>query len=207
MTDGLEKYRRDLFAREDEVLRSVMPAAVAQGLPDISVDPDAGKTLHLLARMVNAKKILEFGSLAGYSGIWLARALGAGGKLISLEIDPKHAEIARANYKKAGVADRAEVHVGPASQTMKSVAAEGPFDLVFIDADKEGYPEYLEFALANTRPGSLIVADNARPRSLPATSARDKAITAYNERVTSHPKLVSNILPTGGWLAVSLVVG
>ena len=147
----LESYRLGLFVEEDEVLKKVMPEAVEQGLPPISVSADSGKTLHLLARMIGARKILEFGALAGYSGIWLARALPVDGRLISLEIEPQHAAVARGNYARAGVGDRAEVRLGTAVDLLPEVASEGPFDLAFIDADKESYPRYLDFSLEQTK--------------------------------------------------------
>ena len=206
----LDAYRRAVFAPEDDLLKGIMPAAVAQGLPKISVSPEAGKMLHLLARMIDARKILEFGALAGYSGIWLARALPPDGRFITLEVNPKHAEVTRANYKAAGLADRTEVRVGPAVDHTKNVAAEAPFDLVFIDADKESYPVYLDFALEHTRPGGLIIADNANGHGRVHETLTDgdgpKGIQTYNERVARHPRLMSNIIPVGGWLAVSLVL-
>ena len=214
MTDlhypDLDTYRREVFAPEDDLLKGIMPAAVEQGLPKISVSPEAGKTLYLLAKIIKAKKILEFGALAGYSGIWLARALPPDGKFITLELEPKHAQVTRANYEAAGLGDRAEVRVGPARELMAAVAPEGPFDLIFIDADKEGYPTYLDFALEHTRPGGLIIADNADGHGhihevLPENDGR-RGIQIYNERVAHHPRLVSNIIPVGGWLAVSLVL-
>ena len=207
----LETYRMSLFAREDEVLRGVMPAAVKDGVPPISVNADSGMTLHLLARSIGAQKILEFGSLAGYSGIWLARALPPQGRLISLEVDPLHAEIARANYARAGVADRAEVRLGAALDLMPEVAAEGPFDLAFIDADKENYPRYLDFSLEHVRMGGLIIADNAdghgRAHEVLEEGDGRRGIQVYNRRVARDPRLVSHILPVGGWLAVSVKVG
>ncbi len=207
----LNAYRRALFAPEDELLRELMPAAEQQGLPRISVHPEAGKALQVLARMVGAKKILEFGSLAGYSGIWLARALPAGGKLITLEANAKHAEVTRANFARAGLADRTEVRVGKAEELLPGVRAEAPFDMVFIDADKENYPKYLDFALPHVRVGGLICADNAdghghAHESLAADDPR-RGIQEYNARVAAHPRLTSICLPFGGWLAVSLVVG
>ncbi len=206
----LDTYRREVFAREDEVLREVMPNAVTQGLPRISISPESGKTLYLLAKAIGARKILEFGSLAGYSGIWLARALPDDGCFVSLEADPKHAEVSRANFAAAGLADRAEVRVGKGAVLMEDMAGEGPFDLVFIDADKENYPVYLDFALENTRVGGLIVADNANGHghvheALDAGDGR-RGIQTYNRLVADHPRLVSNIIPVGGWLAVSLVL-
>ena len=207
----LETYRLSLFAREDEALRGVMPAAVKEGVPPISVNADSGMTLNLLARAIGARKILEFGSLAGYSGIWLARALPAGGRLISLEIDPGHARIARANYARAGVADRAEVRLGAALDLLPQVAAEGPFDLAFIDADKENYPRYLDFSLEHVRVGGLIIADNAdghgHAHEVLEEGDGRRGIQVYNQRVAQDPRLVSHILPVGGWLAVSVKVG
>jgi predicted O-methyltransferase YrrM len=206
----LETYRRELFVQEDQLLKSIMPEAVALGLPPIAVSPDAGMTLHLLARMIGARKILEFGALAGYSAIWLARALPREGRLISLELDPKHARIARANLARARLADRAEVRTGPALQLMGEASKEAPFDLVFIDADKESYPHYLDFALDHVRLGGLIVADNADGHghvheNLEPGDGR-RGIQTYNRRVASDRRLVSHILPVGGWLAVSVKV-
>lgn len=206
----LDAYRREVFAREDELLKGLMPAAVEQGIPRISVSPEAGQTLYLLAKAIDAKKILEFGALAGYSGIWLARALPADGRFITLEIEPKHAEVTRRNYENAGLSARTEVRLGDGATLMKDAVQDGPFDLVFIDADKENYPTYLDFALENTRPGGLIIADNANGhghahRALPKGDGR-RGIQDYNHRVANHPKLVSNIIPVGGWLAVSLVL-
>jgi len=206
----LETYRREVFIQEDPLLKSVMPEAVALGLPPISVNPDAGMTLHLLARMIGARKILEFGALAGYSAIWLARALPREGRLISLELDPKHARIARANLARARLADRAEVRAGSALQMMAEVSAEAPFDMVFIDADKESYPRYLDFALDHVRLGGLIVADNADGHghvheNLEPGDGR-RGIQTYNRRVASDRRLVSHALPIGGWLAVSVKV-
>lgn len=206
----LETYRREVFIQEDPLLKSVMPEAVALGLPPVSVNPDAGMTLHLLARMIGARKILEFGALAGYSAIWLARALPREGRLISLELDPKHARIARANLARARLADRAEVRAGSALQMMAEVSAEAPFDMVFIDADKESYPRDLDFALDHVRLGGLIVADNADGHghvheNLEPGDGR-RGIQTYNRRVASDRRLVSHALPIGGWLAVSVKV-
>ena len=206
----LDTYKREVFAREDDLLKNIMPDAAEQGIPRISVSPEAGQTLYLLAKTIGAKKILEFGALAGYSGIWLARALPEDGQFITLEIELKHADVTRRNYEKAGLSDRTDVRLGDGTKLMKDAAQDGPFDLIFIDADKESYPKYLDFALENTRPGGLIIADNANGhghahRALPEGDGR-RGIQDYNRRVANHPKLISNIIPVGGWLAVSLVL-
>lgn len=206
----LDTYKREVFAREDDLLKNIMPDAAEQGIPRISVSSEAGQTLYLLAKTIGTKKILEFGALAGYSGIWLARALPEDGQFITLEIDLKHAEVTRSNYEKAGLSDRTDVRLGDGTRLMQDAVQDGPFDLIFIDADKESYPKYLDFALENTRPGGLIIADNANGhghahRALPEGDGR-RGIQDYNRRVANHPKLISNIIPVGGWLAVSLVL-
>src|SRR5437016_2136209 len=148
------------FAAEDEGLQYALRAAKQAGLPGIQISPIQGKLLQLLAVACNAQKILEIGSLGGYSGIWLARALPSGGRFITLEINPAHAEVVRGSFAKAGVSDRTEIRVGKALDLLPQLEGEAPFDLVFIDADKQPYPQYLEWALRLTRPGSIIVADN-----------------------------------------------
>jgi predicted O-methyltransferase YrrM len=156
--DAVDTYINAQLVGEDPVLDAALARAAAAGLPPADVAPNQGKLLHLLARLMGARAILELGTLAGYSTIWLARALPPGGRLVTLEAEAAHAEVARANLEAAGVADRVEVRVGAALETLPDL--EGPFDMVFIDADKQRNPEYLEWALRLTRPGSLIVADN-----------------------------------------------
>ncbi len=193
----IEQGITQLFANEDEGLQHALVAAKAAGLPQIQISPIQGKLLQLLATMCNAQRILEIGSLAGYSGIWLARALPAGGRLLTLEIDAKHAEVVRNSFVTAGVADRTEVQVGKALDVLPTLEREAPFDLVFIDADKLPYPQYLEWALRLTRPGSIIVADNCihggerlrEPDQL--TNEADKAVAQYNKRVAQNPRLHS----------------
>ncbi len=192
----IEQNITQLFAPEDEGLRHALTAAKAAGLPPIQISPIQGKLLQLLATLCNARKILEVGSLAGYSGIWLARALPASGRLLTLEIDAKHAEVVRNSFATAGVADRTEVRVGKALDLLPTLESEAPFDLVFIDADKPPYPQYLEWALRLTRPGSIIVADNTiRGNRLldPAqvTDPIEKAIAQYNKNVAQNPRLQS----------------
>lgn len=203
------------YAPEDDALRAALEAAAANEMPAIQISPLQGKLLQVLAKSCGARKILEIGALAGYSGIWLARALPLDGRLISLEISEKHAAIARASLERAGVADRAEVRVGPGSELLSALVAEAPFDLVFIDADKPSYPTYLDWALRLTRPGSIIVADNCirggRPfRDDAANDPRAEGIVEYDQRVAAEPRLLSVVLPLdeGGMdgFAISVVL-
>ncbi len=147
---------------EDEALDSALRASTEAGLPPIAVSPPQGKLLHLLARSIGARRALEIGTLGGYSTIWMGRALGDGGQLLTLEADPRYAELAGANIARAGLSAVVEIRVGPALETLPLLAAEQPepFDLVFIDADKIHTPDYYEWALRLTHPGSLIIADN-----------------------------------------------
>ena len=193
----IEQSITQLFAPEDEGLQHALVAAKAAGLPPIQISPIQGKFLQLLATMCNAHNILEIGSLAGYSGIWLARALPVGGRLLTLEIDSKHAEVVRDSFANAGLADRTEVRVGKALDTLPTLTNEAPFDLVFIDADKPPYPQYLEWALRLTRPGSIIVADNTirngerlgDPAQI--TTEVEKAVAQYNRNVAQNSRLQS----------------
>ncbi len=187
------------FAPEDGVLRSSRARAEAENVPAIQISPLQGKLLQVLALACRARKILEIGALAGYSGVWLARGLPRDGKLISLEIDPRHAEIARATFAAAGLSDRAEVHVGPALALMHTLTPQAPFDLIFIDADKRNNPQYLDWALTLSRPGSLIVADNVirRGRALQTPPPDESAAGAaeYTRKILGHPRLVSVAFP------------
>src|SRR5258708_28590470 len=159
---SVDDYITDLFAPSDPVMQETLAANEAAGLPSISVAPNEGKLLMLLAQICGARNILEIGTLGGYSTIWLARGRASGGSLITLEASAKHAEIASINIARAGLANIVELRVGPAGDTLPQLAAEGhgPFDLIFIDADKEGYSEYFAWALKLSRPGTLIIADN-----------------------------------------------
>jgi len=159
---AVDQYLSDLLLPPDAALDNALAASVAAGLPAISVSPIQGKLLHLLARMCRAERILEIGTLGGYSTIWLARALPPHGKLVTLEIDPHHAAVAQANFDRAGLADRVQLRVAAARETLAQLASErvAPFDLVFIDADKPSAPEYFAASLQLTHPGSLIIVDN-----------------------------------------------
>lgn len=182
------------FAAEDDGLKHALQAAKQAGLPEIQISPIQGKLLQLLAVACNAQKILEIGSLGGYSGIWLARALPAGGHLITLEINPTHAELVRNAFNYAGVSDRAEVRVGNALELLPLLEPEAPFDLIFIDADKPPYPLYLEWALRLARPGSFIVADNCIRGGKGFEEPQDEGtagIVAYNNLIASNTRLIS----------------
>ncbi|OLB30559.1 MAG: hypothetical protein AUG82_03940 [Ktedonobacter sp. 13_1_20CM_4_53_11] len=187
-----------MFAAEDEGLRAALTSAKQAGLPEIQISPIQGKFLQLLAATCNAHKILEIGALAGYSGIWLARALPAGGRLISLEVNPDHAKVVRDSFARAGVGDRSEVRVGKALDLLPALESEAPFDLVFIDADKPPYAQYLDWALRLSRPGSIIVADNCIRSGKAFKQPEDEGlagIAEFNKHIASDSRLVSLLLP------------
>jgi predicted O-methyltransferase YrrM len=195
----IDDYIEVRFAPQDEALEAAVRESRRAGLPEIQVSPNEARLLQLLAEMVGARRILEVGTLGGYSAIHFGRALPQGGELISLEIDERHAEVARENVERAGLSERVEIRVGDARELLAQIAEndEGPFDVVFIDADKEGYPEYLEWALRLTRPGSLILGDNTiRGGSvLDPEDASARATGEFNERIARDPRLSAILLP------------
>lgn len=208
----LSAYVRELFADEGEVLEELRHETSRQDLPEIYISAEEGKLLQVLLAAVGARRVLEIGTLGGYSAQWMARALPSDGRLITLEIDPDRAEFARGFIEKAGMADVVEVRVGDARDVMMAMVEEGvePFDAVFIDADKEPLLEYLDLSLELVRPGGLILTDNAfrSGHVLDEEPAEDAhAVIAYNERVASEPRLVSTIIPVRDGLAVSVVKG
>jgi predicted O-methyltransferase YrrM len=197
----VDRYIEALLNPHDEVLAQNLQDARAADLPTINVSPNEGKLLYLITKMAGARRVLEIGTLGGYSTTWLARALPAGGKVITLELDQKHAEVARKNLDRAGVADRVEVRVGRAVDSLHRMIdqQEAPFDLIFIDADKPSYVEYLEFALRLSHAGTVILADNLirngrvivdRPPDESARGAR-----AFNDALAAQHRLDSIILP------------
>ncbi len=201
---AVDQYITDLLVPSDPALEAALEASAAAGLPAINVAPNQGKLLEILARLTGARAILEIGTLGGYSTIWLARALPADGRLITLEADPKHAEVARANIARAGLAASVEVRLGKALETLPAVAAEGhgPFDLVFIDADKPNNPDYFAWAMRLTRPGSLIIVDNvvrdgavADPNS---TDPSVQSVRRLNEIVAAEPRVSATAIQTVG---------
>lgn len=209
----VDDYLGEVFVPADPALDAAVKASQAAGLPEIAVAPNQGKLLNLLARLTGARSILEIGTLGGYSTIWLARALPADGHLLTLEFDPKHAEVATANIAAAGLGDLVEVRVGAALDTLPSV--EGPFDMVFVDADKINLPHYFEWALRLTKPGSLIVIDNViRKGAVVDPSSTDPSVIgvrALNELLAKEPRVDATSLQTVGakghdGLTIALVV-
>ena len=195
----IDSYIEELFVPPDHVLKTVLYRSHEAGLPEIQVSPSEGRLLQLLAEIAGAKRILEIGTLGGYSTIHLARALPDDGVLISLELDTHHAKVARENIVEAGLEDIVEVRVGDARELLSSMVEEGeePFDLAFIDADKASYPEYLEWTLRLSRPGSLILADNTI-RGGGVVEPEDKIARAtheFNRRLAHDPRLSAIILP------------
>jgi len=201
---AVDRYYEALLEPPDPVLEAALRASAAAGLPDIQVSPLQGKLLQLLAKAVRARRILEIGTLGGYSAIWLGRALDPGGRLVTLELEPAHAAVARANLLRAGLSDRVEVRVGPAQETLPALAKEkgAPFDLVFIDADKPAYPEYLEWAVRLSHEGTVIVADNVvRRGDVVDAHSRDpnvQGVRRMHERLHGDPRLSATVLQTVG---------
>ncbi|MEP6664677.1 MAG: O-methyltransferase [Verrucomicrobiota bacterium] len=200
----VDRYFSDLFLPHDPVLEAAHQASVAAGLPAISVSPNQGKMLQLFARICGAKNILEMGTLGGYSTIWLARALPKGGRLITLEAEAKHVKIARKNIARAKLKEVVEIRVGPALETLPQLASEkrGPFDLIFIDADKENYPGYFEWAMKLSRRGTLIIADNVVRNGdiIDAVSEdmRVQGVRAMNELIAAESRVDATVVQTVG---------
>ena len=200
----IDRYLTDLLVAPDPALDEALAASAEAGLPPINVSPNQGKLLHLLAQAVNARRILEIGTLGGYSAIWLTRALPPGGQLVTLEADPRHAEIARANLRRAGLTEFAEVRVGRALETLPELAAEGgdPFDFAFIDADKEHTTDYFDWAVRLSRPGGLIVVDNVVRGGAVVDAARDDAdvrgVRRFLEGLAAEPRVTATAIQTVG---------
>ncbi|MFN8594710.1 MAG: O-methyltransferase [Anaerolineae bacterium] len=197
----VDHYIERLCAPQDEALTQNLKDAAAAGLPTINVSPNEGKLLYLIAKMAQAKRILEIGTLGGYSTTWLARALPTDGKLITLELDEKHAVVARRNLDRAGVGDRVEIVIGHGVASLAALLNrnEPPFDVIFIDADKPAYVDYLNGALKLARPGTVILADNVirngRVMTEHPSDASAQGARAYNEAIAHHPRLESIVLP------------
>jgi predicted O-methyltransferase YrrM len=201
---SVDQYINGLLVRSDPVLDAAIEASTAAGLPSIQVSPPQGKLLYLLARLQGARNILEIGTLGGYSTIWMARALPPGGRLLTLEADPKHAEVARGNFARAGLTDVVELRLGQALETLPQIAAEGrgPFDLIFIDADKSTMAEYFDWSLKLARPGSVIIADNViRKGAVVDTASADpdiQGVRRFNERLAAESRVSATEIQTVG---------
>ena len=201
---AVDHYISDVFGLSDDVLDSALRESDAAGLPAIAVSVPQGKLLNLLGHVCHARRILEIGTLGGYSTIWMARALGPDGELITLEIDPKHAEVARTNIARAGFSDRVEVRVGPAIESLPKIVAEkkGPFDLIFIDADKPSIPDYFSWSLRLSRPGTVIVVDNVvREGAVTDGASEDasvKGVRRLNEMLAAEPRVSATVIQTVG---------
>jgi predicted O-methyltransferase YrrM len=215
---AVDRYLEDLLVGPDAALEAALRASTEAGLPAINVAPTQGKLLHLLARVRGARAILEIGTLGGYSTIWMARALPPDGRLVTLEVDAQHADVARTNIARAGLAQRVEVRLGRALDVLPKLAAEaaGPFDLIFIDADKANIPAYFKWALQLSRPGSLIVVDNVvRGGDVIESDSLDPSVQGVrqlNELMAAEPRVSATTIQTVGvkgydGFALALVVG
>ncbi|MFZ1683763.1 MAG: O-methyltransferase [Candidatus Zixiibacteriota bacterium] len=215
---SVDRYAADLFVNPDKVQDETLRSSHKAKLPAIAVSATQGKLLQILAQGIGAKRILEIGTLGGYSTIWLARALPATGRLITLEYEPKHAEVARANFKRAGVTKKVEVRIGAALDSLKQMvkSKEKPFDFIFIDADKEGYINYLEYSLKLSRPGTIIVADNVvRDGKVADAKSKDPRVIGarkFNKLLAGKKNALSTIMQTVGskgydGMSVTLVTG
>ena len=208
--DRFASYITNEFARPDAVLEQVLANIPARGLPQITIKPEEGRFLQFLARANGSRQAVEVGTLGGYSGIWIARGLPADGRLVTLEMEPKHAEVAREHFALAGLSDRVDVRLGDAKALLPGLAAEGPFDFCFIDAEKLGYGTYLDWALKNVRPGGIITAHNAfRGGALLDTSNHNEDteyMREFNLRFAKEPRLLSTIFPAGDGLLMGVVL-
>jgi predicted O-methyltransferase YrrM len=199
-----DEYIGGMLAPPDPALKSALEASDAAGLPRIAVTPAQGKLLHILARLQGARRILEIGTLGGYSAIWLARALPEDGRLVTIESEPRFAEVARANISRAGLLSRVDLRVGRGADVLPQIAAEGggPFDLSFIDADKRSIPEYFQFALRLSRPGSLIIIDNViREGRVLDTRSHDpdiQGIRRFIKMAAREPRVCATAIQTVG---------
>ena len=208
MSDRVDEYIASLFARDDDVLAALREAADREGLPPISISAVTGRLLQILLRAVRAERVLEVGTLGGYSAIWMARALPASGRLVTIELDERHAEFARGYFARAGLEARIDLRVGRALDVLPAFDGER-FDAIFLDADKEPLPTYFEWALRLLHPGGLLIADNALwgGRVLDSETADEgtRGIREFNRRLASDQRVTGTIVPVGDGLAVGVV--
>jgi predicted O-methyltransferase YrrM len=195
----IDDYVANLFAPPDEALEAALRESGREGLPAINVSATEGKLLQMLVEISGARRILEIGTLGGFSTIHFARALPKDGDVISLELDGHHAEVARRNVERAGLSEKVEIRVGDARRSLEGLveSGEGPFDLIFIDADKEGYPEYLDWSLRLSRPGTLILGDNAIRNGsvIDPDDSSSQAMREFNEKLAREPRLSAIVVP------------
>ena len=206
LSQRLNQYVRELFAREDATLRFVRQQTAARGLPQISLETNEAKLLQLLVRLSGAVRVVEVGTLAGYSGICIARALPARGQLITIEVSSLHAEVARAHFERAGLADKVKVLQGAGVQVLPTLTKDAPYDLMFIDADKGNYHNYLAWAADNLKVGGAVVADNAfwGGNIFNPKTADDQAMVAFNRTLAEHPQFDSTIIEVGDGIALGV---
>lgn len=205
---ALSDYVAELFAPEDEILVALGAEIRESDLPEIYISPEEGRLLQVLLRMIGAARVIELGTLGGYSAIWMARALPPQGRLITIEKDAERAEVARRYFERADLGDRIDLRVGLAGEVLETLSAEGPFDAVFIDADKAGYPDYLEWCLGNVRPGGLVIADNAFKGGDVLEQSDDpgaRGIREFNRRIATDSRLTSIVVPTRDGVAIALI--
>ena len=206
LTQRYSAYVNELFTREDETLRHVRQQTTAHGIPLISLEPNEAKLLQMLVRLCGAERVVEVGTLAGYSGICIARALPAHGKLFTIEVSSVHAELARAHFEYAGLADKVTVLQGAGMDLLPKLASEGPIDLMFIDADKASYHSYLEWAADNLRVGGAVVADNVfwQGYIFDPKTEDDHGVVNFNQALAQHPLFDSTIIEVGDGIALGV---
>jgi len=199
--DEISSYITNLFASHDQALGSALDEASKNDLPTINIKPEEGRFFQFLVHACGVRKALEIGTLGGYSGIWIARGLPPGGKLITLEREQRHANVSRKNFSAAGVLDKVEFRLGDAHQILPTMTSEAPFDFIFIDAEKTGYPAYFDWALENLRPSGVIAIHNAFRKGSIIHQAQEDEFTAmmaaFNQRVATDARLISTIFPAG----------
>jgi predicted O-methyltransferase YrrM len=208
VSDRVDEYIASLFARDDDVLAALREAADREGLPPISISAVTGRLLQILLSAIGATRVLEVGTLGGYSAIWMARGLPEAGRLVTIEVDERHAEFARRYFARAGLDDRIDLRIGRALDVLPAFDGER-FDAIFLDADKEPLPTYFDWALRLLRPGGLLIADNALwgGRVLDPETADEgtKGVREFNQRMASDDRVRGTIVPVGDGLAVGVV--
>lgn len=207
--DAVSEYVNATFVREDESLARIRAQIPERGLPAIMIRPEEAAFLQVLVAASRARTAVEIGTLGGYSGTWIARALPEDGRLITLEVNPKHAEVARQHFQLAGVAGKVDLRVGDAHALLRSLEPEGPFDFVFIDAEKEGYEDYLAWTLDNLRPGGVVAAHNAFRSGRVADPENREAgvdvMRAFNRAFANSSRLLATVYPAGDGMAIGVL--